>query len=314
MLHFTFIIPLNCTAVQDAARAAKKLEEERIEAASAWNCKISIHECPLPSKDPDYAYDQLKKGLIVDKADTRVSDGENPKPEGFHRVVCISDTHSLEAKIQHIPDGDILIHAGDFTNTGTLKEVVDWMDWMETLPHPVKIVIGGNHDLTLDEEYYEANWRRWHTSKEDGAEARRLLRESKNIIYLADEAAEIYGYRFYGSPWQPEFCGWAFNLDRGKECSQAWDKIPDKTDILVTHGPPLGYGDRCEPSGNRAGCLDLLAAVVDRIEPLYHIFGHIHEGYGATTNGITTFINASTCTLGYKPTHGPIVFDLPPKT
>ena len=64
-------------------------------------------------------------------------------------------------------------------------------------------------------------------------------------------------------------------------------------------------------SRQRAGCLDLLDTVTRRVRPAYHVFGHIHEGYGATTNGTTTFVNASTCTVRYQPDNPPLVFDLP---
>ena len=53
--------------------------------------------------------------------------------------------------------------------------------------------------------------------------------------------------------------------------------IPDDTDILVTHTPPVGFGDLC-CTGVRAGCVELLNSVQRRIKPKYHIYGHIHEG------------------------------------
>ena len=56
----------------------------------------------------------------------------------------------------------------------------------------------------------------------------------------------------WGSPWQPEFCGWAFNLRRGEACAAKWRLIPTATDVLVTHGPPLGHGDLCH-GGKRVG-------------------------------------------------------------
>ena len=76
---------------------------------------------------------------------------------------------------------------------------------------------------------------------------------------------------------QPEFGGWGFNLMRGGPCREAWSKIPDGIDILITHGPPLGHGDLCS-SHQRAGCLDLLRDIQERVKPKYHVFGHIHEG------------------------------------
>lgn len=115
--------------------------------------------------------------------------------------------------------------------------------------------------------------------------------------------------KIYGSPWQPEFCNWAFNLNRGPEILAKWKLIPTNTDILVTHGPPKGHGGNTY-DGIDAGCEDLLNEIESRIKPLVHIYGHIHEGYGVTTNGVTYFINASNCTLRYKPTNKAIVIDI----
>lgn len=76
---------------------------------------------------------------------------------------------------------------------------------------------------------------------------------------------------------QPEYLSWAFNLPRGESCLQKWNLIPDDTDVLITHSPPLGYGDLCH-TGIRAGCVELLSTIQQRVKPKYHIFGHIHEG------------------------------------
>lgn len=116
--------------------------------------------------------------------------------------------------------------------------------------------------------------------------------------------------RLPGSPWQPEFCGWGFNLPRGKPCRERWNQIPDGIDVLITHGPPLGRGDQCI-MGNRAGCVDLLDVVQHRVKPKVHVFGHIHEGAGCSSDGVTDFINAASLSVRYKPTNSPIVFDLP---
>ncbi|CAG5127500.1 unnamed protein product, partial [Candidula unifasciata] len=131
-----------------------------------------------------------------------------------------------------------------------------------------------------------------------------------NCIYLLDSCVQVCGVQIYGSPWQPKFGGWAFNLKRGAACLDKWNKIPEDTDILMTHGPPVGHGDLCS-DGMRAGCVELLHTIQHRVRPKYHLFGHIHEGYGVTTDGQTTFINGSNCTLRYKPDNRPIVFDFP---
>ena len=117
----------------------------------------------------------------------------------------------------------------------------------------------------------------------------------------------------YGSPWQPLYGGWAFNLQRGLSCSSKWSLIPPGVDVLMTHGPPLGRGDLCKPHGNRAGCEHLLEQVQERIKPRCHVFGHIHEDTCVSSDGFTTYINAATCTFNYRPTNPATVFDLPAK-
>jgi len=209
------------------------------------------------------------------------------------RLVCLSDTHSLHRSIPAIPDGDVLIHAGDCLGAGTLDNVEDLNDWLGTLPHRHKIVIAGNHDWVFQE-------------------TPDLAREAlSNATYLEDSGIEIDGIRFWGSPWTPTFMDWAFMLDRGQPLHKKWQQIPESTDVLITHGPPRGIGDlvamgfRCQ----NVGCVNLL----DRIQQLSltaHVFGHIHEGYGEYSHGNTRLINASTCTGRYEPTNPPIVLDL----
>jgi Icc-related predicted phosphoesterase len=238
---------------------------------------------------------------------------------GALRFVCISDTHGKHRELDGlVPDGDVLVHAGDFTNTGETDQVQDLHDWLCELPHRWKVVIAGNHDLTMDAEHYELRGRdRFHGGQGyDPASTRRILQESESVIYLEDSVCAIpinndgHSIQVYGSPHQPEFCDWAFNLPRGEPTLQKAKQIPTETNVLITHGPPLGRGDMCMPSHNRAGCIDLLSEVQQRVQPAVHVFGHIHEGYGVTTDGTTAFVNASTCTLRYKPCNPAIVFDL----
>jgi Icc-related predicted phosphoesterase len=201
-------------------------------------------------------------------------------------IVAISDTHDLHNYID-IPDGDILVHAGDLTNRGNLCELPSFNKFLGKLPHKHKIVIAGNHDWCFQDEH-------------EGS--KKLL---SNCIYLRDEEVVIQGIRFYGSPWQPWFCDWAFNLQRGEEIREKWDMIPKGIDVLITHGPPYGYCDTVEQGGN-VGCSDL-ADVVNIIKPQVHIFGHIHEAYGTCVGSQIEFINASICDLGYNPTNKPII-------
>jgi len=131
----------------------------------------------------------------------------------------------------------------------------------------------------------------------------------KNCVYLEDsEYVTKSGIRIYGSPWQPEFCDWAFNLPRGKQLADRWALIPEGIDVLMTHGPPQGHGDKTN-TGVVTGCADLLKRI-QHIRPPVHVFGHIHEGYGITTDQQTYFLNACIVNLGYKPVNPPLVFDL----
>jgi Icc-related predicted phosphoesterase len=204
------------------------------------------------------------------------------------RLVAISDTHNLHENVV-VPEGDVLIHAGDFTGRGTLPEIEAFNAWLGDLPHRYKIVIAGNHD--------------WGFEREPAA-ARRAL---TNAIYLEDAAIELEGVKFYGSPWQPWFMNWAFNLKTDAELRAKWDLIPDGTDVLITHGPPRGFHDRTI-TFDEVGCLEL-RKTVERIAPRLHIFGHIHEGYGHTAAGPTRFLNASTCDVFYRPVNPPLVID-----
>lgn len=240
------------------------------------------------------------------------------------RIVCMSDTHSFTPHIKFsIPDGDIFVHAGDFSRCGAEEEVIEFNNWLGKLPHKYKVVIAGNHELSFDPKFTQAKssnivksipalgYSRHEISEAvSGQDVRKKL---TNCFYLEDESLELFGLKLYGTPWQPKFHNWAFNLPRGEACLKQWNMIPDNTDILITHTPPLGHGDLC-CTGVRAGCVELLSTVQKRVKPKYHVFGHIHEGYGITTDGSVIYVNASTCNINYMPVNPPIVFDvsLPP--
>jgi len=305
-----------------------------LQAASGSNVK------PVPARalalvsDPTKAWDivravQGEPEILVDvehrKAQDLYTDVAPPKREGTVRFVAVSDTHSTESRkstgptaFEAIPEGDVLLHCGDFTNIGRLEEIEAFAKWFGSLPHQRKIIIAGNHDLSLHEESYESTAARFggegRHRKLDAADvcsrARAILESIPNCEYLCDSGTSVEGIRVWGSPWQPEFCEWAFNLPRGEPCRAKWKLIPTGTEVVLTHGPPLGHGDLCMPARHRAGCTDLLDELQSRVKPLYHCFGHIHEGWGVTTDGVTRYVNASTCNLRYKPVNTPIIFDV----
>lgn len=207
------------------------------------------------------------------------------------RIVCISDTHDFHNEVV-IPQGDILIHAGDCTGWGRMDQFKDFVDWFSGIHYKYKIFIAGNHDWCL------------FRSKE---ECTKLM---TNIIYLEDESIEIEGLKIYGTPWQPEFCNWAWNLPRNSELlAEKVEKIPNDTNILITHAPPAGILDKTL-EGESTGC-ELLLDKLNSLQQLkMHIFGHIHEDYGVKLEKNITFVNASICTRQYYPDNKPIVVEV----
>lgn len=238
-----------------------------------------------------------------------------PIAEDKIRFVCISDTHrKIEGSKLHMPPGDVLLHAGDFTQKGHMNEIQKFNSYLGALPYKVKVVIAGNHDLTFDDNITEASLRTFGVQKStvESYLSERGLKSVKQMltsaIYLEDSLVTVCGIKIYGAPWQPVFCDWGFNLNRGEDILKKWQTIPADLDILMTHGPPVGHGD-LTGGNNNVGCVELLNTIQKRVKPKFHVFGHIHEGYGVTSDGYTTFINASTCTRRYLPTNAPIVFD-----
>lgn len=205
------------------------------------------------------------------------------------KVVAISDTHCQLEKVK-IPDGDIFIHAGDLTYRGKTTEIDLELEKMQKLPHEHKVIIAGNHDWL-----FEIN-----------NDTARKLCEDRGIIYLQDSMIKLEELKIYGSPWQPEFCDWAFNLDSAG-LKEKWALVPNDLDILVTHGPPYLILDET-PMRQHVGCIHLMKRI-EEVKPKIHIFGHIHDDYGIKKFSETTHINASTCDERYKPINKPIVIE-----
>ncbi|XP_060075977.1 metallophosphoesterase MPPED2-like [Ylistrum balloti] len=274
------------------------------------------------TKFPNKAWErlQVKSKYTYIQPENRL-DPSTPVTSDNVRIVCISDTHSkVESRDPTmIPNGDILLHAGDFTMKGEPNAVNVFNRYLGQLPHKHKVVIAGNHEISFDNVIMSkpsldpllGSMKKYKDQMANlGVKCVKEL--MTNCIYLEDAMVNLYGINIYGSPWQPAtaFGRWGFNLCRGEPLLQKWKNIPKETDILITHTPPVGYGD-IEKGGNHAGCVELLSVVQKIVKPKYHVFGHIHEGYGMSTDGCTTFVNAATCTTGYRPSNPAIVFDFP---
>ncbi|KAG8774416.1 hypothetical protein FRC12_001985 [Ceratobasidium sp. 428] len=194
------------------------------------------------------------------------------------RVVCISDTHGTEPPV---PEGDILIHAGDLTDIGSADQLRAAATWISSLSHPIKLVIAGNHDLGLDAEYCETS----QCSAEDPI----IDWQALGIIYLEHSATTITvrgrELRVFGSPLTPELGRGAFQYPQARvhpeRAREIWEDIPLETDILITHTPPMYHLDKTV-RGRVAGCPALLDRV-RLVRPRLHVFGHIHDGRGRET-------------------------------
>jgi hypothetical protein len=123
---------------------------------------------------------------------------------------------------------------------------------------------------------------------------------------------ELDGVKIYGSPWQPEFYNWAFNLPRGEKLAEKWSKIPEGLDILVTHGPAHGMVDHTI-DGLNVGCEDLFNRILE-VKPKIHVCGHIHWAYGQKSFHGTEYLNASVLNERYQYQNKPIVMEYNPET
>jgi Icc-related predicted phosphoesterase len=222
------------------------------------------------------------------------------------KITFISDTHNKHKQItEDLPGGDLLIHAGDISSMGHKHEIQQFCKWFDSLDnYTVKAFIAGNHDFGFEKEP--------EMTKD-------IVGSYKDIVYLQDSflgyGVDLENYvKIYGSPWQPEFHNWAFNLPKGgSEIERKWNNIPDDTDILITHGPAFGYLDTIMGQYDNLGC-ELLTKRIKTIKPKIHVCGHIHSGYGYVFDGDTHFINASVLDERYQYTQKPLTVEWEPET
>jgi len=210
------------------------------------------------------------------------------------KIVCISDTHGEHESVV-LPDGDVLVHAGDITAHGSRDDLHAFVDWFSQQPHEHKIFIGGNHDAYLEQH----------------PDTTLALAKAHNVIYLNDSGVVLNNIRFWGSPITPRFHDWSFMRDE-PQIREHWAQIPDDTQFLITHGPVWGVMDEVVRSSElteHTGCPSL-AERVNQIKPDYHVFGHIHEGYGQLTKEGTQFLNVSTMNMHYVIHNKPVVIEI----
>lgn len=186
------------------------------------------------------------------------------------RVVCISDTHTLQ--LAEVPDGDLLIHAGDLTNAGTVTEIQAAIDWLKSLPHPHKVVIAGNHDSWFDPDARTLVPHSGGEERIDWGDIHYLENSSVVLSFRPSPSSPTRSFKIHGVPSFPSLHAFQYPpVIRG----DPWpEPIPLDTDILVSHTPPQHHSDNFPYS---VGCPSLLEADW-RIRPALHVFGHVHVG------------------------------------
>jgi Icc-related predicted phosphoesterase len=223
------------------------------------------------------------------------------------RITFISDTHNKHKQVPEawLPGGDILIHAGDLSSMGYEHEIREFCKWFSKIEgYEHKVFIAGNHD--------------WGFQDND-EKISKIVAEYPGIDYIQDEmyvAGDDWetSIRIYGSPWQPEFYNWAFNLPRGGEdLREKWSAIPPDAHIVVTHGPAHGHVDTIMGQYENLGC-ELLTERLTELKTKIHVCGHIHTGYGHSKSEHTNFFNAAVLNERYEIAHRPITIDWNPET
>lgn len=215
------------------------------------------------------------------------------------KIVAISDVHGKWNTLT-IPECDLLISAGDYSFRGERHMVVDFHKWLSKQPARHVISVQGNHEL-----WVESNW----------SEAKQLVLENApRIHFIYEGPLEIEGVKIWCCSITPFFCNWAWNRQRGEEIKKHWDRIPDDTQVLVTHGPPKGILDLVGPEGfnynERVGCNDLFNKIQTLKQLRLHIFGHIHGASGEQNFNGVTYLNASICDERYMSTNPIRIFEL----
>ncbi len=211
------------------------------------------------------------------------------------RVACASDLHE---HLVDVPECDLLLIGGDLTFAfGGSPDKRAWLtgefaDWLEAVPAKEVVVVAGNHDREIEHGGFPPGLR---------------------CHYLEDEAVELLGVTIWGSPWQPWFHDWAFNaprVDGERFLARKFSAVPRGTDIVLCHGPPLGYGDYIE-TGRVGSSAEV--EMIDRVEPDLLVCGHIHSDAGRFRRGGTEIVNAAIVDGSYEPVREVVVLDRRPR-
>ncbi|KLU89540.1 hypothetical protein MAPG_08511 [Magnaporthiopsis poae ATCC 64411] len=209
------------------------------------------------------------------------------------RFLIISDTHGLEFPEESRPTErvDVVLHCGDLTEGSSVDEYHTTLRLLQKIDAPLKLVIAGNHDVTLDERAVRRLVQETFPpldldlAVKESSEVRAIMTgedATKHSIHFLEEGTHKFtlangaALTVYASPYTPAFGNGAYQFepDDGHDFT-----IPPDVDVAMTHGPPRGILDRVPGSGS-VGC-KLLFEAIERSRPRLHCFGHIHVGWGA---------------------------------
>ncbi|MCQ2215340.1 MAG: metallophosphatase domain-containing protein [Bacteroidales bacterium] len=182
------------------------------------------------------------------------------------KILHISDTHNAHKRLANLPEGDLIIHSGDISQTGSESEILDFINWFQSLPYPNKIFTYGNHDFAL-------------------FDAENIEGLDSNCYFLANKSITVNGYHIHAIPYYMDMPD--FN-----------PQVPVDTDILITHNPPKGILDL---SGDIHYGSNQLRDLVAKLQPKLHLFGHIHDAYGQMELDGTLYSNGACVDENYEP-------------
>lgn len=236
------------------------------------------------------------------------------------KILFISDTHTFQRELIHLPEADVICCSGDFCLRGEFEEGLSFIKWFSELPYKHKVFIAGNHDICFDSthkrfEYFQKIYKDYKGEFIEDI----TQKIPKGVHYLMKSEVVIDGVKFWGAPYTPWFHNWAFNLPRdSEEIREVWAQIPEDVDVLLTHGPAFKILDYTF-EGLFVGC-ESLAEKLNSLKPPIFSFGHIHESYGYNfvsypeSEKITLAINSSVVNRRYWVINPPVLVEYDKKT
>lgn len=227
------------------------------------------------------------------------------------KVATVADLHG---NLISIPDCELLIIAGDICPFGDWTTQLAFLngkfrEWLKAIRarNIAVVAIAGNHDTIFEDHPNLVPWLPWVYLQDESTDVEKDVFEKRH--FLKDQFPR--GVKIWGTPWVLEYGHWAFMRDE-QFLLERFAGIPVDTEILITHGPPFGYGDkvpRLPSEQQNQGSRSLLKAI-EEVSPKLVVCGHIHEGQGVYQIGETTVVNAAIVDRNLEVAAKPTVVDV----